>query len=293
MLLLSVSLLFIFSILEVSIRLLTPPNRILDSDGKGVYTPDNNLTYRMKPNFKGSFPSYEFSTEFSTNSEGFRGPEWNLSRHHKILILGDSFTAGHGVNYNESFPAVLQKSLPSWSIIGLGVAGYSQKQELPLLRKYSKIKPDIVILAYYINDPAENCGIIKRNITLTGYSQGEVTKGSESFVSRLSRTLGKVRTLSFLWQRGRSLFEYLGLRSVNPGGLYSQNLMNNKGEDCYLLTQKLISDMKSETEKIHSRFLVVIIPSKLELEPLSSSAREEYGFDPLIPIDRVLKICSE
>ena len=48
---------------------------------------------------------------FSTNSEGFRGPERRNTRNRPVLFLGDSFSAGYGVNDGEEYPDLVRKGL--------------------------------------------------------------------------------------------------------------------------------------------------------------------------------------
>ena len=55
------------------------------------------------------------------------GTAQNKARHLRVVILGDSITAGYGVERSEAYPAVLQKkvadaSLP-FEIVGAGVSG--------------------------------------------------------------------------------------------------------------------------------------------------------------------------
>jgi acyl-CoA thioesterase-1 len=45
----------------------------------------------------------------------------------RILIIGDSITAGHGLSPNEAFPSLLQKKFdaltPGWTVVNAGVSG--------------------------------------------------------------------------------------------------------------------------------------------------------------------------
>jgi GDSL-like lipase/acylhydrolase family protein len=95
---------------------------------------------------------------YPLNSEGFRGPEPDPFRP-KVLFVGDSFTFGEGVAYEDTFVARVEKSLashgtPPLQAIDAGVPGYGTAQEaarLPdLLREYA---PRAVVVVYVPNDP--------------------------------------------------------------------------------------------------------------------------------------------
>jgi len=56
----------------------------------------------------------EFSTHYTTNSLGYRSPEFTLEKPdnvYRILILGDSITFGWGVEDNQTFSYLLQQQL--------------------------------------------------------------------------------------------------------------------------------------------------------------------------------------
>ena len=58
----------------------------------------------LKKSFSAQRITPEFTMRFTTNSDGFRGPELGNLSSRSILFLGDSFTMGYGVNDGEEFP---------------------------------------------------------------------------------------------------------------------------------------------------------------------------------------------
>lgn len=100
------------------------------------------------------------------NSYGIRGPELNISGHEeklRVIILGDSFTFGQGVDYAESYPARVGAELSKLGIdaevLNFGVPGHSTPQSLAFARaKAAPLKPDVVLLSVFANDlsPAES-----------------------------------------------------------------------------------------------------------------------------------------
>jgi acyl-CoA thioesterase-1 len=74
-----------------------------------------------------------------------------------LLILGDSLTEGQGVEEQEAFPALLQKSFDQnypglYRIIPGGVSGSTTASAPSRLRWYARAKPDAVLLALGSND---------------------------------------------------------------------------------------------------------------------------------------------
>jgi lysophospholipase L1-like esterase len=101
-----------------------------------------------------------FKTRFQTNSLGMRDREHAIAKngHRRIIGLGDSITEGFGVEEDEIYLKVLEsKYLAGVDVWNLGVVGYSTDQELEQLRQVIDIyHPDVVTLAFYFNDLAEN-----------------------------------------------------------------------------------------------------------------------------------------
>jgi len=122
-----------------------------------IYRRSSNpyLRYELVPNAK--------STNISVNSDGFRGPEYSITKPantFRIIMLGDSETFSFMLAQSNALAAQLesllnQKSgLVRYEILNFGVEGYNTFQELELLKtKGLKYNPDLIILNYVLNDP--------------------------------------------------------------------------------------------------------------------------------------------
>jgi hypothetical protein len=91
------------------------------------------------------------------NSLGLRGPEIGFTPERgvtRILVLGDSFAFGAGVNDEHTFPARLGDDLgPGFEVVNLGVTGYSTDQELILYEELgAKLHAALVLLLMCDND---------------------------------------------------------------------------------------------------------------------------------------------
>ena len=120
-----------------------------------MYEPDSLCGHRLKTGFSGRLRSGEFNVRVRINSRGFRGDEWCFESLHRILILGDSFTFGYGVEEDDTYSSVLERSLREENcgatVYNAGIPGYGTVQEYSLLTElYDIIRPQLVILAYTV-----------------------------------------------------------------------------------------------------------------------------------------------
>lgn len=137
---------------------------------KSAYQLSDNpvLGYELKPNFRSKTPDNTETFSY-TNAFGQRDSERELSKKantKRIIILGDSVVAGHGIaDLNDTISKQLEMLLQpnNIEVLNFGVGGYSTIGEIELLKtKAIKFAPDIVILLsvhndkYIINTQIEN-----------------------------------------------------------------------------------------------------------------------------------------
>src|SRR5260221_4227037 len=98
------------------------------------------------------------------NDLGFRGPLVEREKPagvFRIVVIGDSQTFGIGVAEGESWPAVLERTLAARvrgsriEVMNCAVAGYDAEQSAAALEsRWLAYAPDLVLLGYFVNDPA-------------------------------------------------------------------------------------------------------------------------------------------
>lgn len=92
---------------------------------------------------------------FSSLSLSFASAN-NTTKKTTIICVGDSLTAGFGVDFDKSYPALLQNQLDAKSynttVINSGVSGETSSGTLSRIAWVLEMKPDIVILETGAND---------------------------------------------------------------------------------------------------------------------------------------------
>ena len=121
---------------------------------------DSLLGWSNSPGAEGVFEHPAFRIGVHINSKGLRDREYPYepeAGRRRILVIGDSFVWGYGVEQPETFPKVLEAALPGIDVVNGGVAGYGTDQELLWLRAEGlRYRPQVVILMMCGNDDDEN-----------------------------------------------------------------------------------------------------------------------------------------
>jgi len=98
---------------------------------------------------------------YSTNELGFRKSSCKLSQENNkpnIVLLGDSFTFGIGVNDGFEFASVMADKLQQhYNVINLGIGGWGLTQEIRVFYDEGQsFNPEFAIIIFCNNDPDDN-----------------------------------------------------------------------------------------------------------------------------------------
>lgn len=135
----------------------------------------DELYYELNPG-EFRFSNREFDNQYSINTAGFRDDEFSLE-HPKIVVLGDSYSMGWGVDQNESFPQIIERKL-GLKTLNTGVSSYGTAREVHSLKKVNMDSLQYVILQYCPNDFNENKQFFITNDSLVISSEDSWNKNS-------------------------------------------------------------------------------------------------------------------
>jgi hypothetical protein len=128
-----------------------------------IYVKDQDYGHRVKPNLKYHHVTNEFNVMYYTNSKGLRCSRKMEEYNHpvnkyRIILNGPSFAFGWGVNYEQSFAAILENILKAdyifnkdgVQVIDFGVPCRAMPVQIRYLEKEGKnYKPSLVLQFAY------------------------------------------------------------------------------------------------------------------------------------------------
>ena len=244
----------------------------------------------------------EFVTKYELNSNGYRDYEENKNFKNEfcIISLGDSFTVGSGVGFDESYPSLLEKRL-NCRVHKLSVGSHSNIEAFLHLQKFDH-KTDLVILGLweskmiyrdqqflvkYFDKIKKRIKDTEKLFQLVQLSSAEYKKAYSPLTERVKRYLAdnsalcgfvndKIRRISFIGD----LLMRMGLAKTNytvditvddhpyllkkiPFGTYIHPKMfrPSMGNSYFQLTFEIIKQMNEYLKKRNTELLVLLIPS--------------------------------
>jgi lysophospholipase L1-like esterase len=255
---------------ELTARVLFPEWAPTNEERVKFWTYDDLLGWAHTPNQRGRFTHRDFSVDVATNSQGMRDSEYSMERTGKrrVLVLGDSFGWGFGVEHHERFSEILENAHPDWEIINASVSGYGTDQEFLFLKQRgAAFKPDVVLLLFHVSDFENN---IRADIywhfkPFFVIEHGKlklenVPVPKTTIRQRIQRfLLGRTYLGTGLYRGMNSLFQ----RSNNPIVSDRTDKRDRDSEDkqrIYDVTHYLITGMNELSKKNGAIFVLVSIP---------------------------------
>jgi len=112
--------------------------------------PNTTITHK----FKG-----KYSFKYAVNSEGYRGKTLRPANKYEgrnIVVLGDGYSFGQGVDDDKNFAAVSAEALKaSHNVVNLGVPGWGLAQQIRKYYEYGRLfNPQVVILQFSSDAPS-------------------------------------------------------------------------------------------------------------------------------------------
>lgn len=284
------------------------PSRILRddflTDGR-LGRPDGLLGWTLMPNVTVTHRGWEFKHTIATNSRGLRDDETAYERTpgtRRILLLGDSFMMGDGVERRFLFADLLEHELRNTEVINLAVSGYGTDQELLFyLSEGKKYQADIVLLALTIDNDLENnietkqYGMLKPyfiadgektalrgtpiptspierrtsqpdSLTRSPYPLNDFLDAHSALYAAVFDQLARIPALRRRWEASELLYARKAIYYSSQVGVLSTN-PSPKQAAAWAITLRLLEAWQAETRRASSQPVLLLIPSHLQVYP--------------------------
>jgi hypothetical protein len=139
---------------------------VLAASYPAMFNESDYLPYRLRPNYRGRLARAEFDTEIRINSLGYRGEEFTRDKGDalRVLVIGDSYTFGWGVEDTETFSAHLQNTLRARypgrriEVINAGFAACNSPDTYYLYLKQEglALHPDLILVGLFLGNDLDS-----------------------------------------------------------------------------------------------------------------------------------------
>ena len=255
--------LFVFGLIlaefaaRLFIRSWAPPR----AERVNLWTYDALLGWTHFPGQHSRFAHTDFSIDVKINSSGLRDTEYALERtknKRRMLVLGDSFGWGFGVEIEDRFSEILERKYPNWEIINASVSGYSTDQQYLYLKEQGiRFQPDVICLLFCDNDfdnniKSEAYWYFKPYFTVDGENLKlhNAPVPESTIRQKLDRYFyGK----TYLWGRIYNRLAPFLFR-------HEKKNQNRDRKNSYQVTQRLIKELNTLALSNNAEFILVSIP---------------------------------
>jgi lysophospholipase L1-like esterase len=222
----------------------------------------------------------EFDVEYRTNSWGYFDREWSVEKDARVVrvaLLGDSFTMGHGVRSDQTFPRLLQELLTqhageSVETLNMGVWGTGTLQQIEFLDDALALEADHVVFCFYLNDIFDN----QRYKNRPPEELKQILR-PRSPIGRMSRSLRNVcnqtsRLCAFVLSRTRGVRAVMGW-TTKP----MESVFAGESNNLLLEASGYLNETATELRKAGVPMTVVYIPLQVQVVDGSLGGRVDLN----------------
>jgi len=244
---------------EVVLRLLDYP--------PAAFSPwirSEHLGFQLAPSLQTRMTGPEYDVAVETNSLGFRDDEIAPKQGTRILLLGDSFAMGYGVERGQIFADIVERDL-GVDVVDAATGGYEIVHQVQVMKEYGKsLKPDLVVYALYLgNDLAWNDQWQRGN-------DGTLRSISRQYPVRQPREIKLLRLLRNVFY-GVKAKEKEWLPFEGYLGLCERNL-NDEARKDYDEATALVVELAQQVRELNVPLLVVFVPYRSMVEQEARAA---------------------
>ena len=290
---------------ELICRLAFPEWAPMSNDRKfWVYDPV--LGWFHEPGEKGRFWHPDFDVQVKINQAGLRDDDYATEKTpgvFRILVLGDSFAWGFGVEKDEIFCERIEQRNTTTELINAAVSGYGTDQEYLFLKHYGlDFHPDAVLLVLHPNDLTNNAKALEywhaKPVFRINENGDLELHNSPVPKPNLTHRLGKwVLTRTWLYARlYRVLLKPILDRPAPPStqpspGSRSADTVEapakNTPSSPLGITAKLIVEIRNLCRENNAEFALTSVPCSHELEDNLAELCSQQSI-PYLPLSQAL-----
>lgn len=165
LLLLGLGLGLAFLVGEVVVRVAWP-----QVDAEQWFESNTRYGHTLKANFhqRYRYPKAGVAYDVRTNSLGLRDREYDLGRRdvRRVVLMGDSFTFGEGVDaaetFDEKLEALLARDGRPYEVLNTGVGGWGTIQATRFAKDhFADFRPDVIVYTFCANDPGDDRAFLR------------------------------------------------------------------------------------------------------------------------------------
>jgi hypothetical protein len=173
---------------------------------------DAELGYTLRPGTC-RFRNRDFDTTVEVNSLGVRDSEAALAAP-ELIVAGDSFGMGWGVENHETFAKRLEKAC-GVNVLNSAISSYGTAREARLMSRFSLHALKWVIVQYNANDQRENQEFMERGNRIVPMTESQYREYQQLVASRRTYRAGE-HVAGFVLVLAGRLGEKLGLGNRPP-----------------------------------------------------------------------------
>jgi len=233
--------------------------------------------------------NFEFKASYSYNNFGFRDKHFDKNEINKVIFLGDSFVFGSAVDSNYTFNRIVEKKFEiennkNVRVYNLGIPGAEPANYLKTFQNFKYLEPQITVVFLYVD-----------NDIISSFSSS--LKGKIVFIVS---NIEMLNILSKYFYKNKNTKKILDKYLINHKyrDLFNKNLINpyiltRGSQDTHLLYENFTKDFNNNNytknnllkisnlaKKIKSKFILVIIPSKYQVnKKYLSYLKKELNFN--------------
>lgn len=285
---------------ELLVRWVRPQPRLVIEPG-GFYVADPPGRYRLNPGYRGRiYNRAEYDNEIRINGAGLRGPEVGVKdpERRRVLVIGDSFVFGVGVEDSETFVARLSTAEASrFEGLNAGIPAFGVPDAASWLARHGvALQPDVVLLSIFQGNDLVDASPDQEEILVVDglLVPGKSSRGLKAWLHRHSHLY--VLFKSFLEIPNlMPLREKLGLSEPwkvrvlrEEFGVYSRAAPSEM-EEAIAATDQALGELVELGSEQGFVVLAVLIPSEVQVDPVRWSAGlrslglDHEDYDPQVP----------